>query len=62
MARSQGREMARQQVMGAIAGAEREQIAQGYPVARDVEQDRGLSHVTARALSLDRAPEVEVER
>jgi len=51
--------MARQQIMGAIAGAEREQIAQGYAVARDVEQDRGLSHVT---LSLDRAPEVEVER
>ena len=62
LARSQGREMARQQVMGAIAGAEREQIAQGYAVARDVEQDRGLSHVTARAFSLDLAPEVEVER
>jgi hypothetical protein len=52
----------RQQFMGAIAIAEREQIAQGYATARDMEQDRSQSRASIRALSQDRTPEVELER
>jgi phage/plasmid primase-like uncharacterized protein len=62
LARGQGREAMRQQFMGAIAIAEREQIAQGYATARDMEQDRSQSRASIRALSQDRTPEVELER
>ena len=62
LARGQGRDVARQQLMGAVAIAERVQIAQRYAAARDMKQDRGLSHAPASALRQERTPEVELER
>jgi phage/plasmid primase-like uncharacterized protein len=62
LVRGQGRETARQQFMGAIAIAEREQIVQGYTATPGAEQDRDLSRASVPALGHDRTPEVELER
>jgi hypothetical protein len=52
----------RQQLMGAIAIAEREQIARDYAAVRDMEQDCGQSRAPTQALGRERTPEVELER
>jgi hypothetical protein len=52
----------RQQLMGAIAIAEREQIVQGYVATRGMEQDLGRSRVPDHSLSPERTPEVELGR
>jgi phage/plasmid primase-like uncharacterized protein len=62
LAWGQGREAMRQQLMGAIAIAEREQIVQGYVATRGMEQDLGRSRVPDHSLSPERTPEVELGR
>jgi phage/plasmid primase-like uncharacterized protein len=62
LARGQGREAMRQQLMGAIAIAEREQIARDYAESRDRERDHDQSHTPIRSLGRQRASEVELER
>lgn len=52
-----GREAARQQLMGAIAIAEREQVVRGYAAGRDMKEVRALSHASARKFSHERTPE-----
>jgi phage/plasmid primase-like uncharacterized protein len=62
LARGQGREAMRQQLMGAIAIAEREQIARDYAGSRDREREHDQSHAPFRSLGRERTPEVELER
>jgi putative DNA primase/helicase len=62
LARGQGREAMRQQLMGAIAIAEREQIARDYAESRDSEREHDQSHAPIRSLGRERASEVELER
>ena len=62
LARGQGREAMRQQLMGAIAIAEREQIARGYAAARNMERDCDQSRAPTQTLGRERTPEVELER
>jgi putative DNA primase/helicase len=62
LARGQGREVARQQLIGAIAVAEREQAVQAYASARYLVPDRGLSRTAGLALNRDRTQEIEMER
>jgi phage/plasmid primase-like uncharacterized protein len=62
LARGQGREAMRQQLMGAIAIAEREQIARHYAESRDRERDHDHSHAPIQSLCRERTSEVELER
>ena len=62
LARGQGREAMRQQLMGAIAIAEREQIARHYAESRDRERDHDHSHAPIQSLGRERTSEVELER
>ena len=52
----------RQQLMGAIAIAEREQIARHYAESRDRERDHDHSHAPIQSLGRERTSEVELER
>jgi phage/plasmid primase-like uncharacterized protein len=62
LARGQGREAMRQQFMGAIAIAEREQIARDYAESRDREREYNQSNARIRSLGRERASEVELGR
>ena len=57
LAQIEGRDIARQQLLVAVATAEREQIAQGLAADCDREHDR----IPSRALTLYREPTAEVE-
>ena len=60
LARGQGRDAARQQLMAGIAIAEREQMVRSYAVSRD--EALSPSHAPALTHSRDRMQEVELER
>jgi putative DNA primase/helicase len=62
LARGQGREVALQQFMGALAIAEREQVVQGYAVARDAEKDQAMLRTPNLKRGRDRTSEVEMGR
>jgi len=57
LARSEGRDTARQQLMAAVAVAEREQIVQGLAADRDRRHDRDQP----RSVAFDREPTAEAE-
>jgi len=60
LARGQGRDAARQQLMAGIAIAEREQMVRSHAVSRD--EVLSLSHAPALTHNRDRLQEVELER
>jgi putative DNA primase/helicase len=62
LARGQGRKVAHQRLIGAIAVAERERAVQTHAGVRDPTPDRGLSHTAGQALSRDRTQDIEMER